>query len=194
MTSPHTAGRTESPVLDQQRAHYAGVKARLYGRKRLVRRVVPTLPIQGGRSLDEVTELPVAVTPTPLNMLAYPSWRFLVAYAAAKHGVDREYIVGPRRAYAIVAASDEAIYLSRTHVPGLGLTRLGIYFQRDHTSVLQAVRRYIARKGSGRLSPLSTEFTGSQPDALTDGRISMSGRFDVVIKEITSTEAGASHG
>ncbi len=51
-----------------------------------------------------------------------------------------------------------------------------------------------ALKQFQRLSPLSTEFTGGLPKALTDGRISMSGRFDMVIKEITSTQAGASHG
>lgn len=89
------------------------------------------------------------------------------------------------------------------------LNALGVEFERGRPDDLWSLpdderRREItlraargareALKQFRRLSPLSTEFTGTTVDALADGRIGVAGRFDMVIKEITSTEAGASHG
>lgn len=161
---PHTAGRTESLIQ-----HYAEVRARLMG-PRLVARRRPSpnvvLPIEAGCSLAEVIDVPIATTPCPLNMLAAPSWRFLVAYAAIKHAVDVSDILSPLRSRPVVAARHEAMHLCRGHISGVGLTRLGMYFGRDHTTILTSLKRYEKRKAAGSLSPLSTVFTGEAQKAL----------------------------
>jgi hypothetical protein len=183
MTSPHTAGRAESLRVADMMRRYAEARARLYGpgpvRRRLVRHepivVVPT--INEGRSLAVVPAEPVASTPCPLNMLACPSWRFLVAYAAAKHRVDRDDILSPFRGRQVTAARTEAIYLARTHVPGIGLTRLGLYFGRDHSTILTTLRRYELRKAQQQLSPLSTVFTGEGQLELTSAPVGRDGSY-----------------
>lgn len=131
--------------------HYSEVRARLYGPRPVMRRPKPpepivVLPILNGRSLADFTTEPYASTPCPLNMLSPPSWRFLVAYTAAKHHVGMDQILSPFRGREIVAARSEAIHLVRSHVPGIGLTRMGQYFGRDHSTILSALRRYEIRR------------------------------------------------
>jgi hypothetical protein len=164
---PHTAGRAESLVQ-----HYRDVRARLYGPRPVMRRPkalepIVVLPILDGRSLAEFTDEPQASTPCPLNMLSPPSWRFIVAYASAKHRVGKDQVLSPFRGRQVVAARTEAIHLVRTHVPGIGLTRLGLYFGRDHSTIISTLQRYEKRNGKGTLSPLSTVFTGNSQMPLT---------------------------
>lgn len=119
--------------------HYADVRARLYGPRPVVRRInLPAAPMP--IYVDPIDE----ATPAdcPLNMLLMPSWRFLAAYAAVKHGVAKGEIVGRSRKPNVVRARNEAIHLCRTHIAGTALTRLGIYFERDHTTILSALRKH----------------------------------------------------
>lgn len=130
--------------------HYAEVRARLRGTVVRVRRAPLPVATARPRSLAEVEpELPIAVDPCPLNMLAAPSWRFLVAYCAVKHGQDRADILSASRAKPVVAARDEAIHLVRHHVPAIGVTRIGVYFGRDHSTIVSTLQRYSERKSHG---------------------------------------------
>ena len=143
-------------------ARYAEVRQRLYGPRPVARRqVAPVLE-------TVVLPFPVidATTPVPLNLLGRSSWRFLVAYAALKHGVEVEDILSPLRSRPVVAARHEALHLCRTHMR-ISLTRLGLYFGRDHTTILTGLKRYEKRKGLLPLSPLSTVFTGENEMSLT---------------------------
>lgn len=128
-------------------ARYADVRARLYGPRPVVRRIRPPAP---------VVALPIYVDPIdetipadcPLNMLLSPSWRFLAAYAAVKHGVDKDALIGPLRKPDLVRARHEAIHLCHTHIEGVGLTKLGAYFNRDHTTILSSLRKHAERMGA----------------------------------------------
>ena len=157
---------------DELAQHYRDVRTRLYGRAPVVRRPAPysppvVLPITDGRSLAEFPDEPMASTPCPLNMLTPCSWRFLVAYCAAKHRVGKDQILSAFRGRQVVAARAEAIYLVRTHVHGSGLMRLGHLFGRDHTTILSSLRRYEERKRNRDASTLSTVSTGTARAALT---------------------------
>lgn len=161
MTHSHPTQTVRGAELVQ---HYREVRARFYGPRPVVRRPKPpepivVLPILDGRSLADFTDEPQAITPCPLNMLTPPSWKFLVAYTAAKHRVGKDQVLSPFRGRQVVAARAEAIYLARTHIEGIGLTRLGLYFGRDHTTILSSLRRYEERNRKPPVSPLSTVFT-----------------------------------
>jgi len=120
-------------------ARYADVRARLYGPRPVVRRInLPAAPMP--IYVDPIDETIPA--DCPLNMLLSPSWRFLAAYAAVKHGVDKDALIGRSQKANIVRARFEAIHLCRTHIEGVGLTRLGIYFERDHTTIINSLRKH----------------------------------------------------
>ncbi|WP_173931374.1 helix-turn-helix domain-containing protein [Chelativorans sp. Marseille-P2723] len=65
----------------------------------------------------------------------------IIAIVAAKHGLTIGDIKGPLRQRNIVLARHEAIALARKERPDLSLTQLGRQFDRDHTSILHALRR-----------------------------------------------------
>ena len=146
--SPHPTQtvRGADPILKQQLAHYAGVKARLGAvvqRRRVPRPVAlpQPLPLSITASQEEVVDSPVVITGSaPLNMLALPSWRFLVALAAVRHGFSSEDILGPRRGKPLIAARCEAMGLVYQHTPA-SLPRIGLCLNRDHTTVLHALRK-----------------------------------------------------
>lgn len=59
---------------------------------------------------------------------------------AAKHGVTEADLLGDRRFVRIVAARFEAMSVARGE--GFSLTEIGNHFGRDHTSVINAIRRH----------------------------------------------------
>jgi len=65
----------------------------------------------------------------------------IIRVIANKHGVSAGEILGPRRSRDIIAARFEAIALARKLRPELSLPQLGRQFNRDHTSILAALRR-----------------------------------------------------
>jgi hypothetical protein len=72
------------------------------------------------------------------NMLAPPSWRFILSLVALKHGVMQRDILGPSRDAKLVAARHEAMALiyQHTHASKPGVGR---YFDRDRTTVRHAL-------------------------------------------------------
>lgn len=75
-----------------------------------------------------------------VNMLAPPSWRFLLSLVALKHGVMQRDILGPRRNRFLIAARHEAIALTFEHTQANKMN-IGQHFTRDHTTVLYALRK-----------------------------------------------------
>jgi chromosomal replication initiator protein len=86
------------------------------------------------------------VIPTPINFLSMPSWRFIVRYAALRHGVDDKDILGSSRVPKVSHARQEAMALVRSHTRNTSLPAVGRLFGRDHTTVLHSIRSYEARR------------------------------------------------
>lgn len=79
-----------------------------------------------------------------VNMLAPPSWRFILSLVALKHGVMQRDILGPHRYRELVAARHEALALTYRHTQ-MSMPNVGRYFNRDHTTVLHALNKLGAR-------------------------------------------------
>ncbi|MGV8955737.1 MAG: helix-turn-helix domain-containing protein [Cypionkella sp.] len=74
------------------------------------------------------------------NMLALPSWKFILALVALKHGVLQRDILGVYRDKPLVAARHEAIALIYQHTL-LRVSTIGRHFDRDHATVLFILRK-----------------------------------------------------
>lgn len=134
--SPHPTQTVRGADLVQ---HYREVRARLMNFPVKVRSKPPVnmpLVIQE----EPMESVPAAPDTVPLNMLATPSWRFLVALAAVRNGVTSDDILGPYRGKILVAARCDAMGLMFQHTPA-SLPRIGLCLNRDHTTVLHALRK-----------------------------------------------------
>lgn len=133
--TPNTmaTGRGIETTADLLR-HYAEVRARLMRYdvpKPVLMLAPPPKPVKA-------QVFPI-IAGCPLNMLAPPSWRFLVAIAAHRGGVSPQDIVGPIRTRQVASARHEAAYLMHTHL-GWSLPRIGSKLgRRDHTTVLHSI-------------------------------------------------------
>lgn len=123
--------------------HYATVHARLMQApeaKPILRVVAPEQPDMGDLVGDGC----------PLNMLAAPSWRFLVAVVAARSGVGIRDILGRSRIPHIVSARHDAIALVYSH-GNRSLPKMGRLFGLDHSTILYVIKK----RGAGKLSSRS---------------------------------------
>jgi len=71
----------------------------------------------------------------------------LISQVAAQHGVTVDAITGTARFAPIVAARAEAYYLLRTEC-SLSLNQIGARLNKDHTTVMNGIRKYCARNGA----------------------------------------------
>jgi hypothetical protein len=134
-------------VVSEQQRHYADVRTRLRGRP--VLDTAPARPKPTKATPIVAAPLPVEpiapATPCcPINMLAPPSWRFLVAYSALKAGITAEDILGRSRAGKIAAARHDAVALIYSHQPRT-LTDLGRLFGRNHSSIFNSLQMRAAK-------------------------------------------------
>lgn len=97
-------------------------------------------PHTAGRAESYAPEEHFLPTYRATNMLAQPSWRFILSLVALKHGVMQREILGPYRNRAIVAARHEAIAMTYQHTQ-LSMPAVGRLFARDHTTVLHALKK-----------------------------------------------------
>jgi hypothetical protein len=91
----------------------------------------------------------------PLNMLAVPSWRFLVALASVEVDVCKVEVLSKSRETRIVVARHRAMALVYQHTQS-SLADVGRIFGRDHTSVLHALKKHSARAKLVEVLPTST--------------------------------------
>lgn len=128
---------------------YAGARARLWGGAPKVRICRPALP-----DPDDAPEPPpAAVEPRPLRILGIeelppetpiepiPRWKRIAKEVARKHAMRIADLTGPQRALTQSAARREAMYRCWSEL-NMTLSQIGRHFNRDHTSVLAAIRRY----------------------------------------------------
>lgn len=143
LPATHVPRREVGPIERQMRERAAGARARLIGGVERTKPIV--IPQPKPRPVE------IVVTPTkgvPVDLLSPPSWRVLAKLVALRHGVHLRDIVGQNRTVPVVAARHEAIHLVFGHCD-YSLPRIGRYFgNRDHTTVLHAVRK-VERERSG---------------------------------------------
>jgi len=140
-----TGGLTEA----EQRYRFVCARSRLMGTapkppKRVPvqehvkpRRPLFTTPIE---EIEDTAE-------TPFNFLKPPGWGGIVKLVALKHGVSVEDMRGPSRVTKISHARQEAMALMHGHC-GMSLPEVGRKFDRDHTTVLHAIRVLRKRKAA----------------------------------------------
>jgi chromosomal replication initiation ATPase DnaA len=75
----------------------------------------------------------------------------VIRVAAAVLDVDPRMLLGERRLPELVAARHLAVFIAKTRWPQISTTRLGQVFQRDHTTIMDALRRAQQRIESGEL-------------------------------------------
>lgn len=131
--TPMTSAESEMRVseLHSQHARWVTARARLWGGR-------PPKPIP---PVARVTVEPLASWGAPINMLDLPSPRFLIRFAALRSGVRYGDVIGSTRAKEVVAARHEAIGLIWTHCRQMSLPSVGRLFDRDHTTILHALRK-----------------------------------------------------
>ena len=106
---------------------------------RLARSVPDVRPVR--EPIDDEPSAPSY--PCPVNMLALPSWKFLRAYVAAKHGVGVRDIESRSRRAPVVKARNELCSLMHTHL-NISLCQIGALLKRDHTTVLYSISTHRA--------------------------------------------------
>lgn len=74
------------------------------------------------------------------NMLAQPSWKFIVALVALKHGLLQRELLGPSREHRLVGPRYEAMHLIYRHTHA-SMPMIGRWFGRHHTTVLFGLSR-----------------------------------------------------
>jgi chromosomal replication initiator protein len=84
---------------------------------------------------------------TPVARVAAPSLPAIQDAVCAVNGLSREELLSPRRSPAVARSRQLAMYLARELTP-LSLTEIARGFDRDHTTVLHAIRSV-----EGRLEP-----------------------------------------
>lgn len=133
---------------DGLKAQYAERRARLFGNGRSAPALQRTLVIEKP-AIDKPAAVVTAVVwdvppeprgPKVLNMLAPPSSRFLIELASARHGIPVRSLMSRNRAYPIMAARADAMALVFQHTQS-SYPMVGKMFNRDHTTVLSAVRK-----------------------------------------------------
>ncbi len=96
--------------------------------------------------------LPERRAPEPKILGALERAKEIIAEEAARCGLTAEDLAADTRLRDCVAARDMAIYRVRKET-GLSLPKIGAFFNRDHTTVLHALRKVDAR-GGARLPPV----------------------------------------
>jgi len=133
-----------------QAEHYAAVKARLRAG------VPPPKPVETPppppapllKSKRPLWLMPAYGAPMNLNLLAMPSAMTIIKLVALRHRSTPDDIIGPRRDRELVAARYEAIRLVKSHCRHLSYPAIGCIFNRDHTSILNALGRLNKKRKS----------------------------------------------
>jgi hypothetical protein len=135
----------------QLAGHYADIRSRLYGAPppAVVRAMIPPpKPVETVVRIKKVHEQMTEAFDRPLgtsvNMLAPPSWRFIVALVAMKYGVHPRDILGTDRHANVIGARHEAMVSVYQHTQG-SMPSVARFFDRDHTTLIHAMRKHKAK-------------------------------------------------
>lgn len=154
--------------------HYAQVRARLMNPpngikppklRLVVKNDKPRLP----HKLDKVRythpigpELPSKLQLDGVEIVT-PTAKAILFEVARKHGLSPVELVGNRRQKNIIAARFEAIVRIADEKPDWSLVQIGNFFNRDHTTVLHAIRKVKGTERDGRKITSTYKQYGGQP-------------------------------
>lgn len=142
-----------SPLIpdNQERGDFAAMRARLgfalaaKPRMRLdlirphLRPAPPPVVMVSEIAAVELPPEPAPMYGAPFNFLKQPGWRAIVKLVGLKHQVTTDAILGSSRSHSIVVARQEAMHLVFRHCE-FSLPEIGKRFNKDHTTVLHAIR------------------------------------------------------
>lgn len=143
-------GLNEPRTAEEALARVRDVRSRLFPETRAVVRL-PALPAAVAVPLPEPKPKPeperIRIDPEQArayresfkNLRTPP--RRIIARVAEKHGLTPDDLTGPSRVHDVILARWEAILEVRTVYPDRGLIWLGQQFNRDHTTILHALRQ-----------------------------------------------------
>lgn len=159
MTSPQSVGAVQAEMHENWQA----ANARLWG---------GGVPVGGPTVGFHVPDVVVGAMKdawgVPVNLLSVASPKVIISLVAAKHGVTAADIVGPSRTRKIVAARHEAIGVVYTHCRQVSLPAIGRLFNRDHTTILHALRklRRISKPAPYRRAKFLTKEMQTKPEKI----------------------------
>lgn len=144
----------EFASAEDLRAHYSAVLGRAVARDRAAaarlagqraaedarRRTQQEWRAEQARRVDEELRDAAPQVHATLGVRAR-SFRRIIAEVEARHGLSAGDIPGPGRTARVVAARFEAIAEVRAAYPDKSLPWLGRVFNRDHTTILHALRK-----------------------------------------------------
>jgi hypothetical protein len=125
--------------LQELKAHYLAVKKRLGGVAGGTGVVAPAVVFRAPEP-DAEPEKPVDAFMFDIKV---PRYKFvqMLRDVAHMHGVDPQIVLSPCAKRDIVVVRHEVQYKARNDL-GMTLTQIGRIFNRDHTTVLNAVRSH----------------------------------------------------
>jgi len=121
--------------------HYKAVHSRLFSPKRKPKPALVETPAQEEAPKPSMQFDETLLAHLPPGLKAKAKARRIVAEVAERHGFTADDIFGEGRKSALVAARWDAMTLVHRANPSWSLPQIGIFFNRDHTSVLHALRR-----------------------------------------------------
>lgn len=155
MTSPHTAGRTESLIAQRQPVKTKfGVISPMWEmddedarRRAIIRRASKGARRTLGAEKRDIIMIEPTSTVVPVQLTiptGAPTWRRIVIETAIKHNIMPAEMLSSQRAYNLVAARHEVMYRLKTETT-MSLPAIGKKLGKDHSTVLHGVRKHIAR-------------------------------------------------
>lgn len=98
----------------------------------------PFDPRRVEREIDDAIAAAVAEHPEP----PMPPWKLVLSQVASKYGIPVSMLVGTCRVRTVMPARHEAAY-RMVHELGMSLLATGRRLNRDHTTVLNSIKRHI---------------------------------------------------
>jgi hypothetical protein len=104
--------------------------------------VIPPPPAEPPPLLEDEPLTKLVFAPHLRRSIGYsPSWRVILDDVCKKHRLHPRDVLGPSRARNLVACRHEAMWVIYTST-SMSFPQIGLRFNRDHSVVLHAVRKY----------------------------------------------------
>ena len=161
-------------TLEEQRAHYSTVRARIANAEQrpTPERPAPRIIIVNHDLPSPAREpVPVRIKPAWFSVASPDRFRALVAGVCAAHGIEMSTVISKTRRQRIVRVRQEIAYHAIRF--GWGYAQVGRWMAKDHSTVIHSARRMEKMIDGGeyelRFVPTYAEATRSEERAAGDG-------------------------